>query len=422
MNYCRLFKRTRRRRLRNEEVLRNEVEHANTAVTQTENDGNEELKSALRQTVKELPGEYRVPLTLYYYEKMTAGEIGQLLGLKERTIYSRLEKALGFLRKKMTARGLSATEAALPTMLGAIGAGEVLRRAPKHLARSVAEFKKLPASQSVKAVGLGAQVVWLSAVVIGTGLFGGAAMYWPGNNSEMTSAVRNGIGSPEQIVAKNARLIQESVKVQDYFIKWDFNDGLMPPGFKVLKGNCRVLKRGGVNDSGCLEMKDGSVLSIPVSVPHLPLVLENSAKLILPKPEDAWRECISWANTTDELQAIEHFEEPLFLGPQKWKISRMLCAENFTVGLKSDGGFFNILVGRRKTSETPLLLAVQGNRVFDDFVIRPARPDELPDVDKYLKAVEKIEPVRRMGTVVLSEFPPIAGKPWTVRFIPNAPE
>ena len=47
----------------------------------------------LYQAVMDLPGKYRVPLYLYYYEGYKVDEVGELLGLNASTVQTRLARA-----------------------------------------------------------------------------------------------------------------------------------------------------------------------------------------------------------------------------------------------------------------------------------------------------------------------------------------
>lgn len=52
--------------------------------------------------VMALPGKYRVPLYLYYYEGYSAAEVGELLHLNVSTVQTRLARARGKLKTKLT--------------------------------------------------------------------------------------------------------------------------------------------------------------------------------------------------------------------------------------------------------------------------------------------------------------------------------
>ena len=61
----------------------------------------EERRSVYRE-VMALPGKYRVPLYLYYYEGYSVAEIGELLRLNASTVQTRLARARGKLKLLLT--------------------------------------------------------------------------------------------------------------------------------------------------------------------------------------------------------------------------------------------------------------------------------------------------------------------------------
>lgn len=61
----------------------------------------EERRSVYRE-VMALPGKYRVPLYLYYYEGYSVSEIGELLRLNASTVQTRLARARGKLKLELT--------------------------------------------------------------------------------------------------------------------------------------------------------------------------------------------------------------------------------------------------------------------------------------------------------------------------------
>jgi len=56
----------------------------------------------LFEAVMELPGKYRVPLYLYYYEGYAVNEVGELLGLRPSTVQTRLARGREKLKKMLT--------------------------------------------------------------------------------------------------------------------------------------------------------------------------------------------------------------------------------------------------------------------------------------------------------------------------------
>ena len=59
-------------------------------------------KQELFDAVMELPGKYRVPLYLYYYEGYAVNEVGELLGLRPSTVQTRLARGREKLKKMLT--------------------------------------------------------------------------------------------------------------------------------------------------------------------------------------------------------------------------------------------------------------------------------------------------------------------------------
>ena len=62
-----------------------------------------ELRTALREAIDQLPGEYRAPLLLRDVEGLSTLEVAEALGLKPATIKSRVHRARLFLSKRLEA-------------------------------------------------------------------------------------------------------------------------------------------------------------------------------------------------------------------------------------------------------------------------------------------------------------------------------
>ena len=58
-------------------------------------------QGTLFQEVMDLPGKYRLPLYLYYYEGYSAAEVGELLGLKTSTVQTRLARGRARLKTQL---------------------------------------------------------------------------------------------------------------------------------------------------------------------------------------------------------------------------------------------------------------------------------------------------------------------------------
>lgn len=65
-----------------------------------------ELKRALNQAIQKLPAKYRLVLVLRDMEGLSAKEVGDIMGLNERAVKSRLHRARLFVRKELSASGV----------------------------------------------------------------------------------------------------------------------------------------------------------------------------------------------------------------------------------------------------------------------------------------------------------------------------
>jgi RNA polymerase sigma-70 factor (ECF subfamily) len=68
---------------------------------------NKELRQALDQAIDKLPKKYRVALVLRDMEGLSAKEVGTIMGLNERAVKSRLHRARLFVRRELSARGIT---------------------------------------------------------------------------------------------------------------------------------------------------------------------------------------------------------------------------------------------------------------------------------------------------------------------------
>ncbi|GAB1724608.1 MAG: putative RNA polymerase sigma-E factor (Sigma-24) [Nitrospira sp.] len=68
---------------------------------------NKELREILDRAIAKLPRKYRMVLVLRDMEGLSAKEVGNILGLTERAIKSRLHRARLFVRKELSGKGLA---------------------------------------------------------------------------------------------------------------------------------------------------------------------------------------------------------------------------------------------------------------------------------------------------------------------------
>jgi len=68
---------------------------------------NKELREALDQAIDKLPKKYRMALVLRDMEGLSAKEVGTIMGVNERAVKSRLHRARLFVRRELSARGIT---------------------------------------------------------------------------------------------------------------------------------------------------------------------------------------------------------------------------------------------------------------------------------------------------------------------------
>ncbi|MBA5867953.1 MAG: sigma-70 family RNA polymerase sigma factor [Nitrospira sp. CR1.3] len=68
---------------------------------------NKELREALDQAIQKLPKKYRMTLVLRDMEGLSAKEVGAIIGASERAVKSRLHRARLFVRRELSARGIT---------------------------------------------------------------------------------------------------------------------------------------------------------------------------------------------------------------------------------------------------------------------------------------------------------------------------
>ena len=68
---------------------------------------NKELRQALDQAIEKLPQKYRIALVLRDMEGFSAKEVGAVMGVNEHAVKSRLHRARLFVRRELSARGIT---------------------------------------------------------------------------------------------------------------------------------------------------------------------------------------------------------------------------------------------------------------------------------------------------------------------------
>lgn len=76
---------------------------------------NKELRQALDHAIAALPKKYQMVLILRDMEGLSTKEVGTIVGLNERAVKSRLHRARLFVRRELSARGITQDRTGTPT-------------------------------------------------------------------------------------------------------------------------------------------------------------------------------------------------------------------------------------------------------------------------------------------------------------------
>ncbi|MFC1588144.1 sigma-70 family RNA polymerase sigma factor, partial [Planctomycetota bacterium] len=118
-----------------------------------------ELESALADLDEDL----QLPIILYYYEKMTQAEIGEMVGVSHQTVQKRIARGIDKLKSKLGVMGIAVTAAAVTSLLDI----STVSAAPASL--SLAVGSTIAANISIAAIGTAA----VSGTAAASGVAGG---------------------------------------------------------------------------------------------------------------------------------------------------------------------------------------------------------------------------------------------------------
>jgi hypothetical protein len=154
-----------------------------------------------------------------------------------------------------------------------------------------------------------------------------------------------------------------------------------------------------------------TILDVPVD--KLPILITYRKAIVMPEPKDKHMIKFHWdrfgplaqfrglGDFRSERVAASVLKSRAVLG---WWTMREYVTEDFWVRYMGDD-LLDISAGPRKPGGR-LKMFVRGQHRIDDLTIRSIRPEDVPDISEYLRAVEKIPPEKRKGNVPMPDLKP----------------
>jgi RNA polymerase sigma-70 factor (ECF subfamily) len=362
-----------------------------SAVDREENDSHAALSTALESLDEKL----RLPVVMHFFNGLNLQEIADVIGLTPRAVSFRMEKALTKLRLKLKAKNIAP---AIVTAAWLARFGDGLT-APESLSKSLRQLnvgvgaKAALAEQSARAA-IGLSWAKTAAVVLLFGGLIGGTLFWRGFSTKTDR-------DPSAKTNLPINDAQNEAPTNALSVVWDFNDGKKPLELVPLRGEWRILPKGGQDGSDCLEIvpertgelpedfltfsadgkpvafgQDYALALLEVPVENLPIVISYRVK---PQEKPQYQGLLLrpiWS------QSLTHFS--LYgLAPQlavqrgSWLDVRVYLGEK-AIDVWWNGKRNMLILTQRVPNALPLLL-VRGKFFLDDLKIQSVKPDEIPD-------------------------------------------
>ena len=365
-----------------------------------------ELRDALKRALDDLPEHFRLPVWLHHCEGMPFEEVAAALSLPSNTVRSHASRGIAALRERLAAAGLSVSmsgiAAVLPEMAGE-GAPASLLASAGNIARGGGELAEAFANLRIEGGGLPtvAKAVLAGGVLLAAGT--AAVMLWPGPAPE-----------PPGLVAQ-----------------FDFDAPASASAFTVTQGTWRHVPDGGSAGSGCVETATNFFTAVvPVLVKQTPLLITYKHALGLPPSPVDYGTHVTWERYPAPMIHITGISgmKTVNVPPGGKKFSEWIESKVYVTDrwiAVWDNGLTGPPTALYVTTRAPgskLAWFTRGIQRLEDLKIATIRPEELPDLGVYLRALDKIPTAERTGSCVLPGVTsPATGKPITVDFWPGSP-
>lgn len=198
--------------------------------------------------------------------------------------------------------------------------------------------------------------------------------------------------------------IEPSPRELGFVKEWNFNDGKLPPEFKLLQGDYKILPSSGVDKSACIEFSNQSLVIIDVNAEDIPLSATISAFPYGIQEKDT-------ASGTSISMFWSNFRFAMFffnlgkMHPQSsgWRVFKYQITDDGAVTWVDD--LFSRFDAYEREPGSKLVIAFVSRHRIDNLKIQKmSAQEELFDVRKWLEAAREIEPTQRVGKVALPQY------------------
>jgi RNA polymerase sigma factor (sigma-70 family) len=383
--------RSRRRRLRRDRQACSQqpIREERDAFSSTEQ------SEVVRAAVLELPERYRRPIDLHYFAGLSQREIGQALGMQEDAVAKRLQRARECLRSLLQRRGVTVTGALVLLALNTAPADAApVTLSAKVLAATHASSMASAASTNLAVSSMSYFSGKMLAIVVASSVMAGGAWWSLGVAAHDTSA------------STSTPVVQSFT-----FDRADEQNGL-----SVLIGSWTWLQDTGFERPGCMET-DGDLFLLELPVDRRDLPLQVSFRTNIKGPTNGhsfgvhFKES-SWRANFQHVGPVVYVD----LDDTHWIENKTFVTDQYIYN-SADGKITIFYFHQAASPNEKIYLKITNRIRVDNLEIRRISADQLPNVDHFIQALDRIPESGRHGTVVVPELrSPEPGKDVTIEF------
>lgn len=355
-------------------------------------DNNTELQKKLRQSVDALPEKYRSPVWLVLYEEFSYREVASVLALPEKTIRTQVARGLEKLREKLESFGsmLSLTLiveqiTSSPLETAPVTIKQFIQSEKLH---SIANSQSLNSTRKIATTktSFSSWFLLTSSVAI---LLVIGFLYFKKEKK-----------LPENIIVPKM-ISNMEVEKKPTFIHLNFNqkDEMAPFYFM---GEYNYLEKGGIDDTGCIEIPKGFAIKIPVENLKLPLKISCRSDLkwngdpgIVGYTMLVWE---YWEKMGHFFNVSPYIRLPVKIGTylSENSESKQWSTEIFWVTKNSIDSWHyntrrNLYIVNQPEKAKYLYLGFYSSTIkIDEMVIETVNDSQIPDISHFQKVYEEI--------------------------------